>query len=72
MSYNWILYFQQSCGSLALQSSPELKVILGDATIRGRTDKKLTSTLVIWTCFSFELANIFLKYGSPLFFKKAI
>ena len=27
--------------------------------IRGRTDKKLTSTLVIWTFLSFELADIF-------------
>ena len=26
---------------------------------RGRTDKKLTSTLVIWTFLSFELANFF-------------
>ena len=38
---------------------------------RGRTDKKLTSTLVIQTFLSFELADIFLKYGSRLFFKKA-
>ena len=41
------------------------------ATSRGRTDKKSTSTLVIRTFLSFELANIFLKYGSHLFFKKA-
>ena len=40
--------------------------------IRGRTDKKLTSTLVIQNFFSFELADIFLKYGSSLFFKKAL
>ena len=40
-------------------------------SIRGRTDKKLTSTLVIRTFLSFELPNIFLKYGSRLFFKKA-
>ena len=39
--------------------------------IRGRTDKKLTSMLVIQTFLSFELADIFLKYGSRLFFKKA-
>ena len=38
---------------------------------RGRTDKELTSTLVIRTFLSFELADIFLKYGSRLFFKKA-
>ena len=38
---------------------------------RGRTDKKLTSTLVIRTFLSFELADIFLKYGSRLFFKKS-
>ena len=37
----------------------------------GQTDKKLTSTLVIWTFLSFELADIFLKYGSRLFFKKS-
>ena len=41
------------------------------STIRGQTDKKLTSTLVIQTFLSFELADIFLKYGSCLFFKKA-
>ena len=35
------------------------------------TDKKLTSTLVIQNFLSFELADIFLKYGSRLFFKKA-
>ena len=40
-------------------------------SIRGQTDKKLTSTLVIWTFLSFELADIFFKYGSLLFFKKA-
>ena len=40
--------------------------------IRGRTDKKLTSTLVIRTFLSFELADILLKYGSLLFFKKAL
>ena len=40
------------------------------AHIRGQTDKKLTSTLVIWTFLSFELTDIFLKYGSLLFFKK--
>ena len=39
--------------------------------IRGQTDKKLTSTLVIQTFLIFELADIFLKYGSRLFFKKA-
>ena len=39
--------------------------------IRGRTDKKLTSTLVIRTLLCFELADIFKKYGSRLFFKKA-
>ena len=38
---------------------------------RGQTDKKLTSTLVIRTFLIFELANIVLKYGSRLFFKKA-
>ena len=38
---------------------------------RGRTDKKLTITLVIRTFLSFNLANIFFKYGSRLFFKKA-
>ena len=38
---------------------------------RGRTDKKLTSMLVIRIFLSFELADIFLKYGSRLFFKKA-
>ena len=38
---------------------------------RGWTDKKLTSTLVIRPFLSFELADIFLKYGSRLFFKKA-
>ena len=40
-------------------------------TCRGRTDKKLTSTLVIQIFLSFELADIFLKYGSRLFFKKS-
>ena len=40
-------------------------------THRGRTDKKLTSTLVIWTFLSFELADIVLKYESRLFFKRA-
>ena len=39
--------------------------------IRGRTDKKLISTLVIRTFLSFELPVIFFKYGSLLFFKKA-
>ena len=39
--------------------------------IRGPTDKKLTSTLVIWTFLRFELAVIFLKYWSRSFFKKA-
>ena len=39
---------------------------------RGQTDKKLTSTLVIWTFSSFELANILKKYGIHLFFKKAL
>ena len=39
--------------------------------IRGRTDKKLTSTLVIRTFLSFELADIFLKYWGRLFFKKS-
>ena len=38
---------------------------------RGRTDTKLTSTLVIRTFLSFELADIFKKYGSRLFLKKA-
>ena len=38
---------------------------------RGRTDKKLTGTLVIQTFLSFDLVDIFLKYGSLLFFKKA-
>ena len=38
---------------------------------RGKTDKKLTSTLVIRTFLSFELTDIFKKYGSLLFFKKA-
>ena len=42
------------------------------STIRGRTDKKLTSTLVIRTFISFELPDIFIKHGSRLFFKKAI
>ena len=37
---------------------------------RGRTGKKLTSTLVIRAFLSFELPGIFLKYGSCLFFKK--
>ena len=37
---------------------------------REQTDKKLTSRLVIRTFLSFELADIFLKYGSHLFFKK--
>ena len=37
--------------------------------IRGRTDKKLTSTLVIRTFLSFELADIFYKYGSLLLLK---
>ena len=37
---------------------------------RGQTDKKLTSTLVIPTFLSCELADIFLKYASLLFFKK--
>ena len=32
-SYNWIWSFQQSRGALALQSSPELQVILGDTDI---------------------------------------
>ena len=32
---------------------------------------KFTSTLVIRTILSFELADIFLKYGSRLFFKRA-
>ena len=41
------------------------------ASGRGRTDKKLTSTLVIRTFLSFELPDIFKKYGSRLFFKKA-
>ena len=36
----------------------------------GRTDKRLTSTLVIRIFLSFDLADIFLKYGSCLFFKK--
>ena len=30
---------------------------------RGQTDKKLTSTLVIWTFLSFELADIFKSMG---------
>ena len=38
---------------------------------RGRTDKKLTITLVIQTFLSFELADIFFKYGSRLLKKKA-
>ena len=37
----------------------------------GRTDENTTSTLVIRTCLSFELAIIFIKYGSRLFFKKS-
>ena len=37
--------------------------------IRGRTDKKLTSTLVIQTFLSFKLADIFEKYGSLLLLK---
>ena len=45
---------------------------LGVCTLgRGRTDKKLTSTLVIQTFLSFDLPHIFLKCGSRLFFKKA-
>ena len=39
--------------------------------IRGRTDKKWTSTLVIRTFLSFELADIFKEYGSLLIFKEA-
>ena len=38
--------------------------------IQGRTDKKLTTALVIRIFLSFELADIFLKYGS-LFFQKS-
>ena len=34
---------------------------------KGQTDKKI----IIQTFLSFELADIFLKYGSRLFFKKA-
>ena len=40
-------------------------------TGRGQTDKTITSMLVIQTFLSFELAGIFLKYGSRLFFKKS-
>ena len=36
---------------------------------RGRTDKKLTSTLVIWTFLSFELADIFKSMGVIYFSK---
>ena len=39
--------------------------------IRGRTGKIFTSTLVIQTFLSYKLANMFLNYGSCLFFKKA-
>ena len=39
------------------------------AYIRGRTDKKLTRTLVIRTFLNFKLADIFLKYGSLLLLK---
>ena len=38
--------------------------------MRGQTDKKITSMLVIPTFLSFELADVFFKYGSRLFFKK--
>ena len=43
-----------------------------EAPSRGQTDKKLTSMLVIRNFLSFELADIFLNYGSLLFFKKAL
>ena len=36
---------------------------------RGRTDKKLTSTLVIWTFLSFELPDIFKSMGVVNFSK---
>ena len=36
---------------------------------RGQTDKKLTNTLVILNFLSFELANMFFKYGSILLLK---
>ena len=47
-------------------------LIYEGSMIRRRTDKKLTSTLVIRTFLSFELADIVLKYGCRLFFKKAL
>ena len=37
---------------------------------RGRTDKKLTSTLVIWYFLSFELPDIFKSMGVVYFSKK--
>ena len=49
----------------------DIFLVPGGVTGRGRTDKKLTSMLVIRNFLSFELADIFLKYGCRLFFKKA-
>ena len=40
------------------------------STNRGRTDKKLTSTLVIWTFLSFELVDSFKSMGVICFSKK--
>ena len=44
-------------------------VVFEGVISRGLTDKKCTSTLLIRTFLSFELADIFLKYGSLLFLK---
>ena len=65
----FLLNFLQHKGDLRI--SRDSRVFFWWDRDRGRTDKKLTNTLVIWTFLSFELADIFLNYGSRLFFKKA-
>ena len=42
-----------------------------DPSNRGRTDKKLTSTLVIQTFLSFELADFFFKVWESFIFQKS-
>ena len=42
----------------------------GTHVVRGRTDKVLTSTLVIWTVLSFELADILKSMGVCYYWKQ--
>ena len=73
----WLIWdgMYPSCGAetvLLLPPSPlsnHVSLDRDSGSIRGQTDKKLTSTLVIWTFLSFELANIFKSMGVFYFSK---